>query len=243
MKKIGTKAYLYAVFVLMGTLLIASWAVNSTAHAAESVSRSQVSIAGNGQAIVRDALVTKVEGNTLTAVTAWGGVRLSWRVATSGSTRFAPSTSSDEWLTTIKVGDIIEFSGYLNSSGQTFAVQAAYVKNSSLMQESAVLDGDVVSIDRGTSELVLLANESELKVASGTGTFVLYEGDTASFGTIRKGDRIRAEGRLDLASGVLSAGRIDIVKHAASADAGEGSIYRQLLEWLSLSRGTMSMAQ
>jgi len=243
MKKIGTKAYLYAVFVLMGTLLIASWAVNSTAHAAESVSRSQVSIAGNGQAIVRGARITAIEGQELRVTTAWGSASLIWKVETSGSTSFAPDIGSGEWLSTIKVGDSIDFAGALNSSHGIFIVRATQAKNTSLMSESATLDGDVVSVDRERGELLLATRETQLTVASGTGTFVLYEGDTSSFGTIQKGDRVRAEGRLDLASGVLSAGRIDIVKHAASADARNGSINMQLLEWLSLDRGTMSRAQ
>src|SRR3989344_4386275 len=243
MKKIGTKTYLYAVFVLMGTLLIASWAANSTAYAEESVSRSQVSIAGNGQVIVRGARITAVDGQTLTVTTAWGSARLTWQVQTSGSASFAPDVGSDRWLSTIKVGDTIDFAGPLDSSRGIFSVRATQVKNASLMHESATRDGDVVSVDRERGQLVLATNEAELTVASGTGTFVLYEGDTASFGTIRKGDRVRAEGRLDLASGVLSAGRIDIVKYAASADARKGGIYMQLLQWLSLDRGTMSMAQ
>jgi len=199
-------------------------------------SASQVSIAGNGQAIVRDAIVTSKSGNIISASTRWGKSYIEWKIIATGSTRFYPESGSSAMIKAIRVGDLVSFAGELDESASMLTVSASSVRDSSLLREGEEVSGKVLGI--GESSISIVTLEGTTTVAVGTGTIMTLEGDSIRVGDILMGDEVRALGRLNTLTNTLEAARLS-VEHSAVAK-GPG-FFSSLLSWLRGSGGTISV--
>ena len=104
--------------------------VKSDEHKKTPAARPQVEIVINANhALVRGATVTAVSGNTITATTALGSTTLAWTVVTDANTQVIASSSRS--LSSVAVGDKINFSGSLLGSATSLTVNANVVKDTS----------------------------------------------------------------------------------------------------------------
>lgn len=234
-----TLLYIRIVFIILAVALAIAWGYNSRAYA-DGEGAPQLSIAGNGQVIVRDATVVSVTGNVVVVSTSWGEASFTWNVVTSGSTRFSPGGSS-EALAAIKKGDAVSFSGRLANDAARPTVRAEYFKNASLMRESVTLRGVVESRDGGTS-LLIDTDMGPVTVTVGTGTFVVRDGDAISLRSVREGDSIEVSGRLNMLTDTLAAGRINVERDSVpgipnTGSESESDVYMELLRLLSSGSG------
>jgi hypothetical protein len=241
MEKDRTFLHINVIFGTLALALFFAWAANSTAYAeTDAVPHpgAQVSVAGNGQTIVRDAVVVERSGSHLVVETAWGEAKMTWRVFTSGVTKFVPASGNA--LASISAGDIVTFSGQMDMSRGEPTVYAAYVKDTSLMRESVTLEGTVTS-RASDSSFTFDTGDSRLRVVLGSGTFLIWKGESASSSSLSVGDAVQVAGTLDTMQGELYAGRVDIIQRAESAHAEGTGVFDGLWKFLKTGRGILSM--
>jgi hypothetical protein len=210
---------------------------------------SQVNIASNGQVIVRDAVVTKVAGNIITAEAAWGDARIAWTVITTGATRISPAPEAGAPIATR--GQRIAFTGQLSFANGRPTVSAAAVKNSDLVQRQIIVVGVAESIDTTAASVRILTDDGSVTIKATGGTFITYEGDGASLRDITPGDTVRAEGTYYTESDMLVAGRI-VYSHPEVVAETEGDtgqnpgtetygILENVIGWFRDTRGVFSV--
>ena len=90
----------------------------------------EVQIGQNGRTLVRGAVVTAVASSSLTATTNWGSSNLTWQINTTGAEFIQVGGGKKLYsIADIAVGDVISFSGTLNTGVSGLAVDAKVVKN------------------------------------------------------------------------------------------------------------------
>ncbi len=135
MIKEHTSRFIYGTFLVIATLLL--WTGDSV-HADSALnSGSQISIASNGQTMIKGATVISVEGLTIVVSTTWGATQLTWSVETTGSTKFTPAGSSRDSLQAIKKGDVVNVTGMLAAELSHATLRASAVRNLSLAERLA----------------------------------------------------------------------------------------------------------
>lgn len=210
---------------------------------------SQVSIASNGQAIVRDAIVTKVAGNIITVEAVWGDARISWTVVKTGATRISPEPVPGAPM--FAVGQRISFTGQLSFASGRPTVSAAAITNSDLVQRQVIVVGVAESIDKAAASIRVLSDDGTINIKTTGGTIITYEGNGASLSNIAPGDTVRAEGTYYSDSDTLIAGRI-VYSHAEAAVGGEADdseetggqsygILENVIGWFRDTRGVFSV--
>lgn len=193
-------------FVLAALALFVACALGvSTAHA-DSV-ESQISIAGNGQVIVRDAKVIAKSGSTFTVTTQWGTTQMAWSVRTTGSTKFVPTLESGDIKKEIKIGDMVSFSGMMDPSAR-FAVNATSFKDTSLFKEGEIIGGTIHEIDAENKQFTLIGDAGTTTVAATSGTIVTRDGDQARISDLIVGDKVKVSGAMNMLSRTLTAGKV-----------------------------------
>lgn len=222
----------------MAVALVLAWAQN--AHADE---LSQLTIAPTGQVMVRGAVVTAVDGYTVTATSKWGSASLQWSVQTTGSTAFIPRLSSADALKAIKVGDTIEFNGSIDSQSSSFAVTASSLRDTSLVDEDAAVSGQVISVMPDSGIFLINTGSGTTTVAVSPGAILTLGGDRTSLSDIEIGDTVNAWGSLNLRTQVLSATKASFSLSTPStvSASGGGGIFSSIIAWLSGSRGALSV--
>jgi hypothetical protein len=89
-----------------------------------------VEINNGGRTSVTGAKVTSVSGDTVVAQAEWGSATLSFNVKVSSSTSIKGQNGKNNMpLSQIAVGDIINFSGSLNTSTSGLTVNASQIKD------------------------------------------------------------------------------------------------------------------
>jgi len=227
--------------------ILAVFVAFGLAGTARADSGTQLSIAGNGQVIVREAKVGKISGSTVTATTGWGASSIVWTINTTGSTKFYPSgTQPGDTLRAMKTGDLVSFSGTF-ISGSRFAVEASSLKDSSLLMGEQSLVGTVTSVNAEEGTLVLTGENITATVYTGTGTIVTLDGDTAYVEDDMVGMRIRAHGELNTVSNHLTADRVNfhspempVVPDTTSVSDEESGFLGKLFGWFKGTRGALS---
>lgn len=90
----------------------------------------EVLINQNGKVLVRGAMVTATSTSAINAATSFGSTTLPWIINIASTTKFVPhhrrGVSS---VADIAVGDVISFSGALDTSATTLTVKARVVKD------------------------------------------------------------------------------------------------------------------
>ncbi len=169
-----TSHFIYFTFVAIAVLLLWAWNVNA-AHA--DTGSPQLSIAGNGQTMIKSATVVSVEGLTIVVSTNWGATQFVWKVETTGSTKFYPAGPSREMLSALKKGDSINITGVLERSAAS-TIHASAVRNLSLVERLAPTTTEEVAMlpaipSTGTPEESPSSGGNNALVVAGTSTALL----------------------------------------------------------------------
>lgn len=238
MKEVHTVRHIRLLFLAMACMLLFTLTVN-IAHA-DAVSGAQVSIAPSGQVIVRDAEVISISGRTIIAKSAWGAMGITWRVETSGSTRFVPESTSAEAIKAIKPGDLIAFSGEVDTSSGQASVRATVVRDASLQQDSIVQTGIVLGIDSESRSFTMKYGEATTTVVLAGGTILTRDGNLAELSDLAVDDTVKVFGSLNTVTDTLKADKVSWKSSAQSVNGPPGGIFAGIFAWLSGSRGIFS---
>lgn len=214
-----------------------------SAIAANADTVSGISIAGNGQAVVRGAVVTHIAGNEITAVSSWGTAKIQWKITVAGTTRFSPSRNGETLSAVIKKGEIIGFSGLINNNVASPTLLATMIRNESVLQSSSVLDGNI--IEMAEDSMVIQTDTGTSTVRIGTGTIMTKDGNRALLTDLIPGETIKAFGTLNTRSRMLTAERIVLaslpaIPNTGAVEQGVGFIER-LAQWWRIGSVALSL--
>jgi hypothetical protein len=202
---------------------------------------AQVSVATNGQTMVRGARVVSVSGDVITAVTTWGSTSVKWRVLTTGSTRFVPQMNSREMLRAIARGHVIAFSGPMDMSSEQPTIVAGVIKNESLLKSAVVVDGSILRA--GDAMIEVATEHGTSTVAVSTGTIMTLDGNRVRLRDLRPGATIKAFGTLNTVSEILAADRVTVTRTAEmlAQPQQKRSFFSGIVSWLRGSEGQLSV--
>jgi molybdopterin-binding protein len=159
-----------------------------------------VSIGEKGNATIKNATVTVVNGSTITATTAWGGNTLTWTVTTGSSTEFLFKGGKDATPATVTVGDSINFNGALNGNGLTVAAKTVRdnSKEKQAILEKHTFEGKLNSAVGTTSlptSFALTIGNSNFTVNVPVNTPILSKNwASVNLGSFQAGDTVRVYG-------------------------------------------------
>ena len=89
----------------------------------------EVFINHNGKVLVRGAIVTATSTSAINATTSFGSTTLPWIIKLASTTKFVPHHDGISSVADIAVGDVISFSGTLDTSATTLTLIARVVKD------------------------------------------------------------------------------------------------------------------
>lgn len=100
-------------------------------HQVKSTSSVDIAVGSKGRTLVHGATVTGVSGNTVQARTSWGTSVINWTVNTASTTKFLLKGEGKTTISSIAVGDTINFDGKLATTSAPFTVSAHIVRDTS----------------------------------------------------------------------------------------------------------------
>jgi hypothetical protein len=226
----------------MGTVLALTWASNAHADTA-GTEAAQVTIAPNGQVMMRGALITAISGKILTATTGWGSTTITWTISLSGSTRYIPEMPSATAIETVQVGDTVNLTGELDTSSATPRILASVFKDASLYEDSATIGGSVVSTDSNARSLTIRNDSGTTTIKLLRGTFMTKAGNTTTLDDLRIGEHVSATGGLNRMSNTLTADRITVDAEESAPTSSDTSpgIFETIVAWFEGNRGALSV--
>lgn len=210
-----------------------------SAIAANADSFSQITIAQNGQTMIRGATVTNVQGTVLTVTTSWGDTRMQWKVVTTGSTRFFPRGESRSILKEIEPGHTVSITGSLDPNASAPTVYASAVKDESLVQSDVTLSGNVLSAEGDALLITTQYGTSTVRV--GTGTLMTMNGNRADSDDVKPGDLIKAFGTFNALNRELVAQRVTASSPDGAHVAGGTGILASIFSFFSRGQGALSV--
>ena len=176
----------------------------------------EVHIGDDGNVLVRGAKVTAINGSAITATTAWGSASLTWTVNTNASTNLVRRFGGDfTSLSEIATGDLISFTGPLNTTAGQLTVTAKTLKDWSIQQARANFKGTVSSVNASAQSFALQTKErGTITVMVNSSTSITRAGTVVVFADVKAGDQVEhTSGLYDNASHIL---RAEVIKfHAA----------------------------
>jgi hypothetical protein len=111
-----------------------AFAQNASAHDDSSKDQGDgsvrtVSMADNGDVLVRGARVTAVNDDAISATVAWNSLSLAWTLETDGDTGYVKKDNGGLARGDIAVGDTISFTGDLVTSASALTVSVDTLKD------------------------------------------------------------------------------------------------------------------
>lgn len=203
---------------------------------------SGVSIASNGQAMVKGARVVAVTSDTITAVSEWGKTSVKWHIEVSGSTRFVPEKNGQALKDMIRPGEIVGFNGDIDQNSALLTVYVTSLRNESVMQSGAVLDGTLLSV--ATSGLVIQTESGTSTVRVGNGTILTKDGNLAGVDDMQPGETVKAYGTYNVRTNVLHAERFAAVSLPLIPNTGvpeKKGFFARVIAWFRTTGSTLSI--
>lgn len=224
-------------------ILIAALAVTlmaPTAHADTAL--AQLSIASNGQVIVKNAVVTSISGTVITAKSAWGTFSMTWTIETSGSTHFMPDAKSTKALASIKVGDGLAFTGDIDTHASSPTVTASMVKDTAIERDAVTEDGSVLSVDPDAGTFVISTDTGTTTVQTGNGAILTRDGNYATLADLQIGTDVEVMGSLNTETEIMIAQRASwkTPPESESMTSSRQGMISGFFSWLLDSRGALS---
>ena len=226
--------YIRSIFILMAALLSLAWASNAHADTAANEA-AQMTVAPNGQIMIRGGVIESLSGDTAVVSTTWGKTTLRWTVDLTGSTRYVPAMGSVAAKAALKVGDPVSFTGEIDTLAAEPTVIASVFKDNALYEDSASIGGRVLSVDSKQRHVVIQNDAGTTTISLWGGSFILKGGNKISLGDISVGDTLSASGSLNRITSTLSADRVDIETPKVSS-SGNG-ILASIINWFTGTRG------
>lgn len=176
-------------------------------------SQVSVDINNGGRTSVTGAKVTSVSGDTIGASTVWGSATLTFSIKVSSSTSIKDSKGKNNMsISTIAVGDTINFTGLLNTSVSGFTVNATSVRDMTRATVPApkpqthVFEGRLQSLASTTlpATLTLLVDAVNYTVNVPTNALVLAKNWTSTtLSSFVIGDTVRVFGSLQTSTSTV----------------------------------------
>ncbi len=214
-----------------------------SAIAANAETLGSVSVAGNGKTIVRGAKVMHISGNEITAVTTWGAAKIQWKILVTGSSRFLPERIDEKLTDMIKVGETIGFSGQMDQKSAAPLIYASLVRNESVLQSAAILDGSV--IETSTDGFVVQTETGTSSIRIGTGTIMTKDGNRVRLKDLVPGETVKAFGTLNTKSRMLSAERVVSASLPQIPNTGapveKSSFIDSIVAWIRLGSSALTL--
>ncbi len=237
-----------ATFALLAGLLLFSWSANIAS--ADTV--GQISIAGNGQTMIKNARVESISGNSLTISIAWGATSLEWRVETSGSTTFYPRMESHEVLKLIKVGDIVSITGTLDVVEAKPTILASVLRDLSLENNAAEVAGTILEVDPQGESITVDTEAGPLTIVVGAQTIITRGGNPIGLSQLVRGEQIVIHGSLNSITSTMRAVKVASSSALQQEDHEEErgevtvvattpSFFMRLMSWVYGSAGQISI--
>lgn len=217
----------------MVALLCLAWAQSARAEEPQ----AQLTIAPNGQVMLRGAKVISVEGALATVESSWGATSFRWIVEMTGSTRYVPEMTSVEARQLISAGDVVNLTGELDASRPNPTIIASVLKDMTHYHEGATVGGRVVAVDLKAQTVDIVNDAGTTTIDVYRGTFITKEGDRAPLSAVSVGASVSAVGSLNRVRGVLAAERL-VIETETSRGSG---FFSDFLSWLEGSRGALSV--
>ncbi len=213
-----------------------------SAIAANADTVAGVSIAANGQTIVRGARVTHVSKDEIIAVSEWGKATMQWKIEVSGTTKFAPARVGQLLTDLVRVGETIGFSGLMDERTAVPTLYASMIRNETVMQSASVLDGSVVGTEGGR---VLVATETGTStILIGTGTIMTKDGNHADISDLNPGETVKAFGTFNARERELQAERVllrSLPEIPNTGSATKRSVFDSIVAWFRSKSSTLSV--
>lgn len=218
-----------------------------SAIAANADTVTGVSMAGNGQTMVKGARVTAVSGDIISATSEWGAAKIQWKIQVLGKTRFSPAREHEKLSEDIRVGETIGFSGMLDQKSTTPLIYASSVRDETVMQMASVLTGNVV--DTGSDVFTVQTDTGTSTVRVSTGTIMTKDGNRAGPLDLFPGEEVKAFGTFNSRLRILEAERIvavsamlpKIPNTGTPEQAQKKTVFESIVAWLNLHRGALSV--
>lgn len=240
-----------SIFAILAALLLFSWSANIAA--ADTI--AQVSIAGNGQTMIKNAEVKSISGNSLVISLLWGATRLEWRVETTGSTTFYPRMESGEFVKHIAVGDIVSITGTLDREATKPTVLANVLRDLSLENNAAEVTGTILDIDPRSASISADTETGPITITIGSHTVITREGNPIGLSRLEKGEQIHTSGSLNLMTSTMRAVKVTSSGSPKQAEGQEDhedsgavttvpatpSFFMRLMSWVYGSAGQISI--
>ncbi len=176
--------------------------LGTTAHAAE------INVTKTGTATISGAKVMQIVGNTFFTRLYWGDSFARFTVRANTDTKFFRATGEATTIAEISEGDILDATGILEPQSSSLTMNAATIKNSSVLKEQAALSGTVISVDTSDARQFLLSSKDRGVVMVNTASTTQFiKGSRAiDLDHVRAGDRItKVIGDYDLAAKKIAA--------------------------------------
>lgn len=175
--------------------------------------QQQIAIGVNGRTLVRGAKVTAVSGSMISADVAWGSYVSSWKVDASKAV-FVRHNGGNSIISEVKVGDIISFSGVLDTTASNATVKADVVKDWSIDRtntpRAGTMQGELKAMGSTTAPTTLtldVKGKGSSNDDSAVGTFTVNvaantailnkDWTTLGLGSFQIGDSVRFYGLIN----------------------------------------------
>lgn len=208
-----------AVIVVPLSMFIGTAHADSDAHA-----KIGVSIGNDGGVLVRGAKVTGVSSSTITADTSWGSSVLGWIVETDNDTEFIAPKEEHSGVANIAVGDVVSFSGKLDTEHAGFAVDADVVKDWTNAHIATKISGIVTAINSTVGSFTVQSGDSTTTVQTSSSTD--FGGVITSFADLVLNAKVKITGFFDATSSVFTAEEVEVKTELRNNDWRHGADIR-----------------
>ncbi|MBA3732950.1 hypothetical protein H0W91_01070 [Patescibacteria group bacterium] len=171
---------------------------------------AEIHVNKDGKINISGAKVMSVASTSLVARISFGSLNMDWTVQTDSSTKFSRNNGSFVALTDIRVGDMISFSGNIDSTLSTPTVNAKNLRDLSLIAVNTkhLFEGTLVSLAGSTTPTtaVVKVDETNYTVSIPSGISIIGNNWLAvSLSNFQIGNNLRVYGFIPASSTSISA--------------------------------------
>ena len=208
LKMAGVSLFLVTAFIALPVYaeVMSAETLNPTAGSAS----TQISVDKMGNVLVENLKVFQLAGKTFFPRAMWGQTFLRVLVRTTATTKLMRLDGTPISASDIKVGDMLNVKGVLDSGGDSFSLNATALKDTSLQQRDNALFGKVTAMATTSTGFILATvDKRSINVHIGTSTVITKGTRTISAGDVAVGNMITsAIGVYDPATNTLQATKI-----------------------------------
>lgn len=198
-----------AALALSSVLVFAAYADNSFVD--RNTNLDGITINSNGYVEVRNAQVVSTASSTVTAASAWGSAKITWKLVTDSKTEIRNQYGVDERLSEVLVGHLISFKGHLDQTVLDLTVKTTWIRDWSVTIKERNANGRVLSIDSGAKKFVVKTDENNnVNVTVSDATKFLKENASTTFSALKLADAVLVRGIGDTATNTIAASLVRI---------------------------------